>query len=45
MYALLRRFLSPRWAAAVLVVWYALLLLLLVRYAWLPSAEFRYGGL
>jgi len=45
MYDLLRRLLPPRWADAGLVLWYLLLLLLVLRYAWTPAGEFRYGGL
>ena len=45
-YVFLRRYLPPWLAGTLLVLWYALLLLLVLRAAWLlPEGEFRYGDL
>jgi hypothetical protein len=45
MYELLCRRLPPRWAAIVLVLWYAALLLLLMWNWDVSGASFRYGRL
>jgi hypothetical protein len=45
MYALLRRFLPPWLAAAVLVLWYTALILLVWHCSTAPAGEFRYGNL
>jgi len=43
MYAWLRRWASPWVAGLLLTLWYAVLLRLVLRYWFVPSAEFRYG--